>query len=225
MISQDTQAYLRSKEIEHITTTPYHPQANGRVERLNSIVLTALRRLAQENASSWVKHLPTALHMSRSRVNRDIHFSPFKMVYGYKPGIQDLPKDLRLVVPDDVPRGNDISPELRNICNLASEQGAKRICEQVIKRTDLFKINNEVWALNPDKRKLKPEMISLYTVITVNHDFKTCRVQDKNGKKKNLYMDSLRLVKAWVHHQSSKFAISNKLLKRYGAQNIDAIPK
>ena len=33
-ISQDTQAYLRSKEIEHITTTPYHPQANGCVERL-----------------------------------------------------------------------------------------------------------------------------------------------------------------------------------------------
>ena len=103
-ISQDTQAYLRSKEIEHITTTPYHPQANGRVERLNSIVLTTLRKLAQENASSWVKHLPTALLMARSRVNRDIHFSPFKMVYRYKPDIQDLPKGLQLVEPDDVPR-------------------------------------------------------------------------------------------------------------------------
>ena len=31
--SQDTQAYLCSKEIEHITTRPYYPQANGRVER------------------------------------------------------------------------------------------------------------------------------------------------------------------------------------------------
>ena len=88
----------------------------------------------------------------------------------------------------------------------------------------MFKINNEVWALNPDKRKLAPEMIGPYTVITVNHDFKTCRVQDKNGKKKNLHMDSLRLVKAWVHHQSSKFDISNELLEKYGARNIDAIP-
>ena len=77
----------------------------------------------------------------------------------------------------------------------------------------MFKINNEVWALNPDKRKLAPEMIVSYTVITVNNDFKTCRVQDKNRKKKNLHMDSLRLVKAQVHHQSSKFDISNKLLK------------
>ena len=76
--SQDTQAYLCSKEIEHITTTPYHPQANGRVERLNGIVLTALRKLAQENASSWIKHLLTALLMARSRVNRDINFSPLR---------------------------------------------------------------------------------------------------------------------------------------------------
>ena len=147
------------------------------------------------------------------------------MVYGYKPDIQDLPKGLWLVEPDDVPRGDDISSDLKNICTLASEQRAKHVCEQVIKRTDLFEINNEVWALNSDKRKLAPEMIGPYTVITVNHDFKTCWVQDKNRKKKNFHMYSLRLVKAWVHHQSSKFDISNKLLEKYGAQNIDAIPK
>ena len=75
------------------------------------------------------------------------------MVYRYKPDIIDLPKGLQLVEPDDVPRGDDISPELKNICNLASKQGAKCVCEQVIEHTDLFEINNEVWALNPDKRK------------------------------------------------------------------------
>ena len=101
--SQDTQAYLYSKEIEHITTTPYHPQANGCVEHLNGIVLTALRKLSQEDKRNWVKHLPTALLMARSRVNRDIHFSPFKMVYGYKPEIQELPKRLKLVEPAGVP--------------------------------------------------------------------------------------------------------------------------
>ena len=70
-----------------------------------------------------------------------------------------------------------------------------------------------------------PEMTSPYTMITVNHDFKTCQVQEKNGKKKNLHMDSLRLVKAWVHHQSFKFDIHKELLEKYGARNIDAIPK
>ena len=86
-ISQDTQAYIPSKEIKHITTTPYHPQTNGRMERINGIVLIALRKLAQENESSWVKYLPTALFMARSFLNRDIYFFPFEMVYGYKPEI------------------------------------------------------------------------------------------------------------------------------------------
>ena len=84
------------------------------------------------------------------------------MVYGYKPDIQELSNSLQLVEPDDVPRGDDITPELKNICNLASEQGAKRVCEQVIKRTDLFEINNEVWALNADKRKLTRNDWSMY---------------------------------------------------------------
>ena len=96
-ISQDTQAYLRSKEIEHITMTPYHPQANDCVERLNSIVLTALRKLSQEDKRNWSRHFPSALLMARYCVNRDIHFSPFEMVYGYRPEIQELPKRLKLV--------------------------------------------------------------------------------------------------------------------------------
>ena len=137
--------------------------------------------------------------MARSCFNRDIHFYPFEMVYGYKTDIQDLPKGLRSVESDDVPRGNNIAPELKNICNLASDQGAKSTCEQVVEQTDTFEINDEVWALNPDKRKLKPEMIGPYTVITFNHEFKNCWLQDKNRKKKNLNMDSFWLVKAQVH--------------------------
>ena len=48
-ISQDNWAYLRSKEIEHITTTPYHPQANVCIEQLNGVLLLALRKLSSED--------------------------------------------------------------------------------------------------------------------------------------------------------------------------------
>ena len=54
-----------------------------------------------------------------------------------------------------------------------------------------FEINNKGWALNPDKQKLQPEMIGPYIVITVNQEFKTYKVQDKNEKNRNLHMDSL----------------------------------
>ncbi len=78
--------------------------------------------------------------MVRSHVNRDIHFSPFEMVYGYKPEIQKLPKRLKLAEPADVPMGDDITPELKNICNLAAEQGAKRACEQVVDQPKRLKL-------------------------------------------------------------------------------------
>ena len=48
---------------------------------------------------------------------------------------------------------------LKYIRRLSSEQGAKRACEQVVYQTEMFKINDEFWALNPDKSKLKAEMI------------------------------------------------------------------
>ena len=99
------------------------------------------------------------------------------------------------------------------------------LVQQVVDQTKTFKINDEVWALNPDKAKLKAEMIGPYTVIAVNQDFKTCWVQDKTGKLKNLHMDSLRIVKAWVHQKSSKFDIPKELLDKYGAHLIDNIPK
>ena len=124
-------------------------------------MLTALRKLSQEDERNWVKHLPTALLMARSRVNRDIHFSPFKMVYGYKPEIQELPKRLKLVEPAGVPMDDDITPELKNIRDLAAEQGAKRARKQVVDQTKTFKINDEVWALNPDNAKLYSEIMVL----------------------------------------------------------------
>ena len=130
-----------------------------------------------------------------------------------------------LVEPAGVPMGKDITPESKNICDLAAEQGAKRAREQVVDQTETFKIIDEVWALNSDKAKLKAEMIGPYIVIAVNQDFKTCWVQDKTGKLKNLHMDSLCIVKAWVHQQSSKFDIPKEFLDRYGARSIDNITK
>ena len=45
-VSCNTQAYMQSKDIDHIITTPYHAQANGRIERLNGVLLSALKKLS-----------------------------------------------------------------------------------------------------------------------------------------------------------------------------------
>lgn len=50
--------------------------------------------------------------MTKSHVTRDIHFSPFEMVYIYQPEIRDKLRRLKLIEPTDINMGDDISPEL-----------------------------------------------------------------------------------------------------------------
>ena len=48
-ISKDTQAYLKSNNIEYITITSYHTQVNSCMKCLNGVLLNALQKLSSEN--------------------------------------------------------------------------------------------------------------------------------------------------------------------------------
>lgn len=63
----------------HIRTSPYHPQANGLVERLHRPLKAAL---AAHNYTQWTKSLPTVLLALRSIVKPELGCSPAEMVYG-----------------------------------------------------------------------------------------------------------------------------------------------
>ena len=102
----------------------------------------------------------------------------------------------------------------------ASEQELKRVCEQELKKYIKFQINNKVWALNPNKSKLAPKLISLYTVISVNKEHNKCCVQDKRGVQRGLHMDSLCFVKARAHKAKSKFDIPNVTLENLGHKKL-----
>ena len=66
--------------IHHITTTAYHPQANGLVERFHRQLKDALRaRLA---ASDWPQHLPWVLLGLRAAPKGDSGLSSAELVYG-----------------------------------------------------------------------------------------------------------------------------------------------
>ena len=68
-------------------------------------------------------------------------------------------------------------------------------------------------------------MNGLYTTFAVNQDFRACQVHEKNRNLKILNLNLFYNFKAWVHHQTSKFDIPKELIKKYGARNIDNIPK
>ena len=52
LVSSKMKAYLGTKGIQHTVTTPYHPQANGQVERLNGSLVKIISKLSKESPTS-----------------------------------------------------------------------------------------------------------------------------------------------------------------------------
>ena len=68
--------------IQHNTTTAYHPQANGMVERLHRRLKESLMALCGDDRHSWFWRLPMALLALRTTLKPDIDASPAELVYG-----------------------------------------------------------------------------------------------------------------------------------------------
>ena len=83
------------------TTTAYHPQANGMVERLHRQLKASLK--ARTTSSNWFDELPMVLLGIRSSWRVDPGCSPAELVYGSTlriPGEFLRPHDARTVEPD-----------------------------------------------------------------------------------------------------------------------------
>ena len=68
--------------IDKTRTTPYHPQSDGRVERLNRTLISSLRAYAHDTPGDWDGKLPLVLLSYRSAVHASTGFTPSKMLTG-----------------------------------------------------------------------------------------------------------------------------------------------
>ena len=68
-------------------STAYHPQTQGVVERINSVICQTVRCLLHDigNSKDWEKTLPTVELVINSLPNQSTGFSPFYLNYGYEP--------------------------------------------------------------------------------------------------------------------------------------------
>ena len=79
--------------IKNIQSAAYHHQTNGKVERFNAFIESALRTVINPKQTDWSRLLPHVLLTYRVTLNRTLAETPFYLIYGRDP---KLPQDLLL---------------------------------------------------------------------------------------------------------------------------------
>ena len=76
--------WLKGKGIQHIVSSPYHPQGNGVVERLHRTLNTMVAKMC-EAKGNWASVVPMALYFIRSTPCSATGMSPFVARQGWEP--------------------------------------------------------------------------------------------------------------------------------------------
>ncbi|MCO5582761.1 hypothetical protein L7F22_036660 [Adiantum nelumboides] len=75
-------ALLENLSIKHVHSTPYYPQCNGLVEKINGVLCKIITKHVRDRPQDWDKHLTTALWAYRTSFKVSTQFTPYHLVYG-----------------------------------------------------------------------------------------------------------------------------------------------
>ena len=97
-------------KIKKSKTTPYHPQSDGMIERMNRTIVDMLSKFVNENQKDWDEKLPKLMMAYRTSVHETTQFTPAYLMFG---------RELRLPI--------DIACSIPSSENQTTAQYAKRL--------------------------------------------------------------------------------------------------
>ena len=65
-----------------VRTSPYHPQANGIIERFHGTLKAMLKKVTNDKPKDWHRFLPALLFACRELPSETTGFSPFELLFG-----------------------------------------------------------------------------------------------------------------------------------------------
>ncbi len=137
-------------------TTPYHPQSDGLVERLNRTLLAMLSIAAGEDECNWDLHLPKLMFAYRTSVQETTRSTPFSLMFGRE---VKLPIDLMFPLPEQPPTSHtQYARLLKDHLQTSYEQVRKHMGVQQRRQKEVFdikpggagyKVGDLVWMHSP----------------------------------------------------------------------------
>ena len=148
------------------STTAYHPQANGQVERFNRTLIDSLRAYADSNPATWDRYLESVLFAYRTTPHAGLNETPFFLVYGRDPhlpwnvlggSIDDIDRDLHVYktqITGNLRHAHDIvRAQLRSLA-----ESSKSFHDRYHNAVDaVFPEGSHVLLFNPQGTHLSPD--------------------------------------------------------------------
>ena len=73
---------MRRLNVKHRFFSPYYPQCNSLVEKVNEVLVQIISKQVKDKPKDRDKHLSTALWAYRTSFKVSTQFTPFHLVYG-----------------------------------------------------------------------------------------------------------------------------------------------
>jgi hypothetical protein len=154
-------------DIEKDRTTPYHPQSDGFVERMNRTLEAMISMFVSPNQRDWDEILPYVMMAYRSAIQETTGFSPNLMMLGRE---VELPVDL-MTGPPEVPRKsnveyvNDMLDNLGEVHNVARnhiklKNAAQKRNYDLRAKGKRYNRGDFVWMHNPARKVgISPKLV------------------------------------------------------------------
>ncbi|KAJ1330712.1 hypothetical protein BSLG_009164 [Batrachochytrium salamandrivorans] len=184
-LAEGISEFERENSIRHLATTPYHPQTNGMVERMHSMLGHGLTTLVADKRDRWDEYLPQVLLAIRTRTHAVTGFSPFYLLFGTHPRLpnDETPPRSSLMPLDEIERMEENSEFIaRNLEEVGQARSAANIrtkaqAEAMRKRNGFdentpdyyFKVGDMVKMKHHDRQKLEFNWKGPYHVVDVGH--------------------------------------------------------
>ena len=177
--------------------SPYNPQSDGMIERMNRTLKNMLMSFVSKNQKDWDVHIPLLMMAYRSSVHEATGMSPSLMMLGRE---IRLPVDIAMGQPEkSTNRETDMSEyayklheKMEKIHEIARDKleistGAMKKYYDKKTSTHTYKLGDPVWYFWPQHktglgRKLLPKWQGPFVVTEKLTDI-LYKIQDKPGKK------------------------------------------